>query len=262
MIDSKVEIITPSMAKEYLEKNVKNRPINLKTVNKYAEDMASGNWELTHQGIAFNENGELIDGQHRLQAVIKSEASVEMMVARGISNQTVNIDRPKARSLYDNMHMGFLDIDSKMINPNILSMCKVVIHPLNKGNISDMKLIEFIEKYASDIKELQKTILPTNRIRYLTVAAVEASIFMAYKNGVDIKQLERFYQVLKTGMSVTEKEKPIIALRNVLLRNEIPGFRKNAAIVLRTQFAIKQYASGSCSSRNKEPIELIYKFEV
>lgn len=50
-----------------------NRTISKKTVARYANLMAYGRWLLTHQGLAFREDGSLEDGQHRLLAVIEAD---------------------------------------------------------------------------------------------------------------------------------------------------------------------------------------------
>lgn len=55
------------MSEQWLKSNTKNRKAAQPTINAYAEDMAAGRWELTNQGIAFYESGELADGQHALQ---------------------------------------------------------------------------------------------------------------------------------------------------------------------------------------------------
>lgn len=49
-----------------------NRPISQRTINKYAAQMLRREFPLTHQGIAFNIEGELVDGQQRLMALIKA----------------------------------------------------------------------------------------------------------------------------------------------------------------------------------------------
>lgn len=54
------------------------------SIRKMATDMKNGRWMATHQGIAFNEKGELFDGQHRMNAIIISGASIEMYVFRDV----------------------------------------------------------------------------------------------------------------------------------------------------------------------------------
>ena len=46
-----------------------------------ADDMRAGRFVVTHQAIAFDAKGNLIDGQHRLRAVIMSGVTVTMQVA-------------------------------------------------------------------------------------------------------------------------------------------------------------------------------------
>ena len=80
-----IKEITPQWASQILEtRNPQNRKLSERTVSRYANDIMCGNWCLTHQGIAFDENGDLLDGQHRLAAVVKAAKPVQMMVTSGI----------------------------------------------------------------------------------------------------------------------------------------------------------------------------------
>lgn len=78
---SKVVMVDPSLAAAWLTKNAQNnRPMRKTTVANYAEQMQAGQWQLTHQGVAFGVNGALIDGQHRLAAIVQANVIVPMMV--------------------------------------------------------------------------------------------------------------------------------------------------------------------------------------
>ncbi|MDH6228174.1 hypothetical protein [Streptomyces sp. MJP52] len=76
--------VTPQLASEWLARNTNNRPLSKNTVHQLAAQIQRGEWQLTHQGIAFDEDGVLIDGQHRLAAVVKAGIGVPMTVARGV----------------------------------------------------------------------------------------------------------------------------------------------------------------------------------
>lgn len=80
-----VVFITPDMASRWLEKNTRNRKIRATTVNRYARDMTAGDWELTGEAVKFAADGTLLDGQHRLAAVVKSGTTVPMYVIRGLA---------------------------------------------------------------------------------------------------------------------------------------------------------------------------------
>lgn len=81
---SAIETITPDLAAQYLQKNIINRQLRKMYVESLAGDMKRGDFILSHQGIAFDVNGRLIDGQHRLNAVVMSGVSVPMWVTRNV----------------------------------------------------------------------------------------------------------------------------------------------------------------------------------
>ena len=79
-----IERVTPTMAQKYLESSAGNRPISITTVKSYAATMENGGWKVNGVPIVFDSNGKLIDGHHRLQAVILADRSIELTVTRGV----------------------------------------------------------------------------------------------------------------------------------------------------------------------------------
>lgn len=103
-----LELITPALARKWLGENTAHqRPISRFTVSRYRADLVDDRWILTHQGIAFDTKGRLIDGQHRLTAIAESDVSVWMMVARGVDPAAFDrLDKGKPRSLSDLIGIG------------------------------------------------------------------------------------------------------------------------------------------------------------
>jgi hypothetical protein len=82
--------VTPKSARELLDRNRKNRPIRPSHVETLRQSFERGEYVMTHQGIAFDDRGELIDGQHRLTAISLLESgSFTMLVTRGLNRDTV-----------------------------------------------------------------------------------------------------------------------------------------------------------------------------
>ncbi|WP_313133220.1 hypothetical protein [Anaerocolumna sp.] len=100
--------INPKMAQEMLNYNTCNRPLSKNIVTKYARMMKRDEWYLSHQAIAFaeNESGQLVlvDGQHRLEAVIQSGISVKFSVIYN-AVQTPYIDTARNRTFIDNLNI-------------------------------------------------------------------------------------------------------------------------------------------------------------
>jgi hypothetical protein len=91
--------VTPQTALEWLENaNSRNRPLSQNHINKLARDMKNGQWKLTHEGIAFDPNGVLLDGQHRLWAIVESETAIQTLVFYNVASDsvlTINGGRPR-----------------------------------------------------------------------------------------------------------------------------------------------------------------------
>jgi len=75
-------LITPEMAGAMLQKNTGNRQIRPSVVAQYADQMKRGQWQVTHQPVATDSEGNLVDGQHRLSAIVSSGAAQWMQVVK------------------------------------------------------------------------------------------------------------------------------------------------------------------------------------
>jgi len=82
------ELVTPKRAKELLEKNICNRSVNERKVKEYSYFMECGKWGETHQGIAISKTNKLIDGQHRLLAIIKSGVSLMQNITTEVEDES------------------------------------------------------------------------------------------------------------------------------------------------------------------------------
>jgi hypothetical protein len=69
--EAELLLVTPEMASDWLSTRHWQHQRNLSTaiVAKYIRDMSEGRWKVTRQGLAFDTEGHMIDGQHRLRAV-------------------------------------------------------------------------------------------------------------------------------------------------------------------------------------------------
>ena len=95
--------ITPDMAKKILaHRNKNNRPIRYTHLEKLSEAIEKDEWKVTNQGIAFDADGNLIDGQHRLAAILQTRKTVKMMVATNMDASIFDVvDTGSKRSTGD-----------------------------------------------------------------------------------------------------------------------------------------------------------------
>lgn len=99
---AEVVSVTPAIAGEWLGKNAKNRNVSQAAVDLYATDMFNGDWNFTGEPLKFDTKGNLIDGQHRLLAVLKSGKTTSFLVVRGLAAVAQDfMDSGKKRSAAD-----------------------------------------------------------------------------------------------------------------------------------------------------------------
>jgi hypothetical protein len=79
--------VDPELAKRMLAYNAKNRNLSQKTVEAYARDMVSGDWLMTGDPVRFDVKGNLIDGQHRLQAIAETGLTFKLLIVYGLEEK-------------------------------------------------------------------------------------------------------------------------------------------------------------------------------
>lgn len=102
-MEIEIRRITPAWAAYKLEEaNMNNRTLRPRLVSRIAEDIRDGNWQLNGETVKFTDDLILVDGQHRLAAVVEAGIPVEMAVAIGVSaDHQVTVDTGAARTFGD-----------------------------------------------------------------------------------------------------------------------------------------------------------------
>lgn len=107
--------VTPELAEHLLltAEAVPHRPRTMRRIAGFAGAMTRGQWQVTHQPIAIDPDGALIDGQHRLSAVVAAGIPVSMLVAYNVPRETFAvIDAGQARSTGQALYIaGHTDVN-------------------------------------------------------------------------------------------------------------------------------------------------------
>lgn len=105
-IVTEIVTVTPDMAAEMLEKNTLNRNLSYSVVSKYAQVMKYGRWKTNGSTIVFAEDGTLLDGQHRLWAVIEANRPVQFLIVRNAEKDSIlTLDTGKTRNSQNILQM-------------------------------------------------------------------------------------------------------------------------------------------------------------
>jgi hypothetical protein len=95
-----------------------NRKFKPYLAERYCDEMLAGNWVLIHAGIALDTNGDLLDGQHRLAALVlagevKPDIEVPLAITYDLEPEVaLKIDVGKPKTLADILSMnGVIDVN-------------------------------------------------------------------------------------------------------------------------------------------------------
>lgn len=84
-VSAEVKTLSIEECKRLLERNTHNRRVRVSTVDKYAGQMTSGQWELNGEPIIVADNGDLMDGQHRLLAAVKANRPLRTLIVYNVA---------------------------------------------------------------------------------------------------------------------------------------------------------------------------------
>lgn len=214
-----VETITPEMAAEFLKLNTRNRKLRPSLVAQYASDMRAGRWLLTHQGIAINCDGTVLDGQHRLAAIIESGVAIRMVIARGVlATSQVAMDDHAKRSCADAITLDRGENVSTAFVAIVKGACE-----LSRGGGAGVRLTrravsETLDVMRPALEFVNEFLEPKQR--GVTSSAVWSAVALAWFYVEDVDRLKEFCVVL-TGrdMPASDHDRAAVVLREWLLRS-------------------------------------------
>jgi len=105
---TEIRLITPVVAGKMLEKNSMNRLIRQGKLNDYIRQMRAGLWkEETGESIKIATDGAILDGQHRLMAIVKADISLNLLIISGLEKDVFTVlDSGALRTAGDVFHIA------------------------------------------------------------------------------------------------------------------------------------------------------------
>lgn len=108
-ISAELMCITPKIAHDLLKNALPNRPLSKARVRALIDDLRNGRWRTNGESIIFDSNLQLLDGQHRLMAVVESGISITALVVVGVPPTAMpSIDQGRSKGGADVLHMARL----------------------------------------------------------------------------------------------------------------------------------------------------------
>jgi len=253
---------TPAIARVWLGSAATNRSVNGARVNKWANIMRRGEWTDDHpQGLVFDKDGHLIEGQHRLIALLKVAAGDGGVVDERYSIKfwvTVGSDRKVQRDL-DSGQTRTMAQTGQILGQNTsaagISITKGLwMQPTQTKipRITDRELV--LSTYERFEDGINFASLKSANKGSIMVAAVRSVIARAYyhcKDDEQIEKLRNFMYVLDTGLSTSEDHLHAVLVRT-FYNSMKRGDKGNMELYAKTMWAVDCCLKGTKVSRLKK----------
>lgn len=189
-----IERVTPDRARELLAKNTRNRPLRKGVVNKIARDIASGRWHVHHQGIGLAPSF-VVDGQHRLHAIVQADAAVEVNVTVYETDEEgeqglLVVDKNATRSDADVQSIaGVMSRETaRVCVPIVRLLC---VHGVFGKSVSSLSTDEISSFYLAEKEHVDWSVAITDPEAKTRFTAVHRAA-LAAGHAVDPRAMERF----------------------------------------------------------------------
>lgn len=230
--ETRAVYVSPKLADLLLQKNLNNRPVTNSNVNKLAASMTKGEWKFDGTPINFDKYANLLNGQHRLSAIIKSNTTQIMKVMTGLPSEIfATMDIGKIRTSAEILAIAGVE------NFKICSQASNFIHKFKRGvigedaskssrhqanpntGLSHPELLKFVasqplikqsvEFYLGLKKRIPINVMPNYMIAGLYFIFAEK----------DVNDAELFLTRVLTGENL-EMDSPLFHLRNRLVNSK------------------------------------------
>lgn len=227
--------VTVAQASRWLEDRRANRTISEDTVTRYLRDMQEGQWNDGEADLNFDADGRLIDGQHKLLALIQYGKPITFCLKWGCSDSHyMKVDTGRVRTLCDLLEIWYSmrhGEDERMRNSATVAGAVEVlmIHMMNplemqrngRNKVSPARKVEFFERHFAD-GSLEHHVAKCRRYKTDFAGWVSCSHVAAISwlfAQVNEDDSDYYVETLAKGGSGLGPGDPIYVLREQLLKH-------------------------------------------
>jgi hypothetical protein len=216
------QIITPYKANQMLENNNNNRRVSNANVTFLAHQMSNGLWQFNGETIKICKNGDLVDGQHRLLAVIQSNTNQRFVLVTGLEWDSFStIDTGRKRTAADTL--GLTNIKNSAITA---SLCRYILifnkldyfagdRRYKPSNIEILMMAEGSQSF--EISEAVKK-ASTEKGCFKLATPTALALCFYYFNKINPIACEDYMDKLVNGYG--QKDDPALAMQKLLIKNK------------------------------------------
>lgn len=216
--------VTPQLAKRWLGKNAENNRLPKGSkIPAYARDMLQGSWQAdTGETIKFDPDGDLIDGQNRLRAVVMAGVSVAFDVAYDVPRRAMQVvDTGAARTAGDVLRIA--GANDRMRAASIIRWVILWDAKIFTGVGGQLKptTTEIIQRYSAESGAFNSAATRATDCQNRALGTgAPAGVAHYLFSRIDREQTHAFFDQYISGANLPDKS-AVLALRNKIARARV-----------------------------------------
>ena len=232
MENATIEKVTPELAEKLLASNSSNRRVSKELVDFLAREITEGRWVVNGDTIRTSKDGTLLDGQHRLLAVIKSGVTIDSYMVKGLNQSCFStIDTGKQRNPSDVLSInGFKNSHNyaalgkaillynsgvRSLNTKIGTNSSGGVNSSSRRKFSNQEILDFC--LQNDLS--QYLVFADNCYRKSKIlSATEYALLYYFFSAINSAEADDFFEKLSSGAGLLLGD-PILTLRNKMIEN-------------------------------------------
>lgn len=235
--------VTPELAAALLKRNTRNRKLRERAVGDYARDIAAGHWSLNGEALKVAVNGDVLDGQHRLHAVIQAGVSVDMFIV-------VDLDEAAQETMDSGRKRTTADVLSLRAEENSTTLAAVLrrVWAWKQGDHrfkgrqapTTAECAQLLGEHPEIRRSAEIAARTRKAFPHVPQSVLGTCHFLF--NAIDADETAWFFQRIGDGAELPLGH-PVLALRNRLTSERLDGLRmsedRHMAYLIRTWNALR-----------------------
>lgn len=208
MLKFEEKVITPEIAKEWIDNGLRNRSVKTESLKKFKNDMLANRFHSSNgEPLIISNKGRLMDGRHRLMAIVATNKTIKFGVISGVDEKLmVTIDTGKERTLGDVFQIGavrngnIVAKASKLLCSYTLRAKEITESGIKSHNLIDNRQVIY-DFYMENMEEIDGAVdryRKYNEIIRTTGSGVLAFVFLVLRR-IDEPKCYEFMESYESG---------------------------------------------------------------
>lgn len=243
-ITFEIQDVTPELAARWLARDAElrgseaadtfqNRRVMPSVVDKYAAAITDGTWQLNGESIKFAPDGRILDGQHRLAAIVAAARSMLTVVATNVPPESFEtLDTGKGRRVADVLSIVGMDRPNRLA-PALALLARYdwaagVFSGYGAGVVTNTQALTTLREHP----RIVESVAATDRAATLVGWGIAGALHYIFSEVGSRAEADTFFEQLGSGADLS-KRSAVYFLRERALASKLSRTERLTRLRLR-----------------------------